>query len=254
MKTNFIGKNFTEEIEYEKPKEDISKWRHIGDGMLMNIETGEVKEIKPKTDEFRSDRSTSRSLRKINHLIFQNFFPECETVYSIDFTYAKQPENYEQFQKDLTKLKRRLQRIDPDVRLIIVKEKGCSDNYHGHMIATHIYLTKESFTHIWGLGSQIEFKIINSNEDLLYKSIYLTNIAKEYAKSYVKRINARTFPAHKKLYMATKNLRMPESVTSEKPLDRTNTTTVLSTPDLKYRRTRIKFETFKYNDDNEKVA
>ena len=247
--TKFDGKNYLEEIEYNQPKSDISIWRHIEGGKLLNIQTGEIKDIKTKIEDCRSDKSTNRSLRNINLLIQNNFNAEKETTYSIDFTYRKQPENYDEFQKDLTKLKRRLKRIDQNVKLIIVKEKGKSNNFHGHMIISHIYLTKDSFKRIWGLGDQICFQIINSNEDLIYKSIYLTNVADEYAKSFIKKVNARTFPPHKKLFMKTSNLIMPESITSDKPVDRSNTTTILLTPESKYRKTKIKFETFKYNDD-----
>lgn len=245
--TKFGNKNYFQEIEYPKPKNDINSWRNIGNSKIKNIRTGEIRELKHKKVNIRNYKSTQKSLQKINLLILNNFDPDVEIVYSIDFTYRKQPENYDRFQKDLTSLKRKLKKISNDVKLIIVKETGKSNNYHAHMIISNIFLNKEIFKTIWKLGDQIKFQIIRTNEDLIFKSSYLTDIAKEYEKSFIKRINSQNFPPHKKLYMTTSNLIMPKSFVSELPLDRTGTETVLKTPEEKSKRTKIKFETFKFN-------
>lgn len=245
--TKFEGKNCFEEVEYPKPKNEISAWRNIGNNQSKNIITGEIRDFNPKSLSIRSLKSTIKSLRTINLLILNNFNPDNEIVYSIDFTYRTQPKDYDAYQKDLTKLKRKLKKIRNDVKLIIVKEIGKSNNYHGHMIISNIFLNKEIFKTLWKLGDQIKFQRIVSNEDLIFKSIYLTNIADEYEKSYIKKINGQNFPAKKRLYMKTKNIVMPESITSDIPLDRTGTTTIIKTPDEKSKRTKIKFETFKFD-------
>lgn len=244
--TKFENKNCFQEIEYPKPKNNINMWRNIGNSKIQNVCTGEIREFKPKNTNTRNYKSTQKSLQKINLLILNNFDPDYEIVYSIDFTYRQQPENYERFQKDLASLKRKLKRISNDVKMIIVKEIGKSHNYHAHMIISNIFLNKEIFKTIWKLGDQIKFERVLTNNDLIFKASYLTNIAKEYEKSFIKRINSQNFPPHKKLYMTTSNLKMPKSIVSEIPLDRTGTKTILITPEEKSKITKIKFETFKF--------
>lgn len=178
---------------------------------MLDKETRKITEFKPSENKGQNKKSVASTLLRINEYIKNNFLEYLGTdkVYSVDLTFSVQPKTYNEFNNCLKNFIRKLRRMNKDVKYIIIKEIGDNGGYHAHAIIAEIELTKEIVQKKWTYGQQIKFKIPKTDEDLLYKASYLTNITGDSKAAKRKSQNQIYFPAKKHLYFYSKNLEPP---------------------------------------------
>lgn len=212
---------------------------------MRDTATGEIKEFKPSENKGKNIKSAAVTLLRANELIKNNFLEYLETdkVYSIELTFSVQPKTYDEFNKCVKNFIRKLRRMNKDVKYMIIKEKGQNGGYHAHAIIAEIELTKEVVQKKWKYGQQIEFKIPRTEEDLLYKASYLTNITGDSESAQCKKENLINFPARKHMYFASKNLEPPEFKDGEPSQEIEKI--IFETPEKKRRRLKGGYKTYK---------
>lgn len=184
---------------------------------MIDKETGEIIEFKPSVNKGQNKKSVAATLLNINEYIKNNFLEYLGTdnIYSIDLTFSVQPKTYDEFNNCIKNFTRKLRRKNKDVKYIIIKEIGNNGGYHAHAIIAEIELTKEIVQKKWTYGLQIKFQIPKTEEDLLYKASYLTNITGDSKAAKSKRQNLIYFPSGKHLYLASRNLDPPVFIDGE---------------------------------------
>ena len=245
----YAGGTVFEEVSANKNVTQISDWRKVSDGQMVNIFTGEVKDIKKSETKGDNLRSVAISLNKGKDYALNNFCNKKE-VYSIDFTYSYEQKWYEKFSSDIKKLVKEIQKINKDAKIIIFKEVNQNGVYHGHMLLTDAYITEAMFREFWTDGDEIKFSIMTKDIDVIRKINYLTNISGNTKKSLKKRNAYKNFPSNKRLYYKTSSLDTNIKITNGK-LDKTNLETVLKTPDEKASKTGISYGTYIKPDDED---
>lgn len=245
----YAGGTVFEEVSANKKVTQLSDWRKVSGGQMVNIYTGEVKDIIRSETKGDNLRSVAISLNKGKDYALNNFCNK-KKVYSIDFTYSYEQKWYDKFTADLKKLVKNIQKINKDVKIIIFKEVNQNGVYHGHMLLTDADITEAMFRELWTEGDEIKFSIMKSDRDVIRKVDYLTNISGNNRKSMKKRNAYKNFPSNKRLYYKTSNLDTNIKITNGK-LDKTNLETVLKTPDEKASKTGISYGTYIKPDDKE---
>lgn len=205
---------------------------------MINTETGEIIQFKPSVNKSQNIKSVAATLLHANELIKNNFLEYLGTdkIYSVDLTFSVQPNTYDEFNTCVKYFIRKLRRISKDLKYIFFKETGEDGKYHAHAIIAEIELTKEIVQEKWVYGQQIEFQIPQTDEDLLYKASYLTNITGDSDSAKRKKENLIHFPARKRMYFSSKNIKPPE-FKKGKPKEKIEKV-ILETPE--YKRKRLK--------------
>ena len=179
------------------------------DDKIKKKKTGEVRPYNRPVTKSQCLESARVSLLHANELIKYNFL-RYDKVYSVDLTFSKPLESYEEFHMCIKNYTRRLKRMYKEIKYVFVKEVGVSGRFHTHAIMWAPNLSESVIRSKWKYGEQVCVQVLKTNDDLIYKASYLTNITGFSESACKKRNNLIYFPAYKHLYLASKNLEKPK--------------------------------------------
>lgn len=234
--------NIMQTVETNEPKNSIGRFRREGEDTMTDINTGEKVRRNKSPNKRKAIKSVRHSMRYAYDVLKNNFL-KYDKVYSIDATFAENPKSYEEYMRKLNNFTKRLRHRDENVKYMIFKEIGSRGRYHAHIIIADMEMTKPLFQSLWGYGQKMAFNIMETEEDILYKGMYLTNYSGDSDISLEKLDNLTGFPIDKHLYISSKNLKKPEYTKGEPDL--TDCETIFETPDSKANRLNFKMTTYK---------
>ncbi len=209
-----------------------AKIKRLNKTQYVEIDTGEVKEYKPRGKGTSSRRDNPESLartgRKTKELIICNFVDKSRTQY-ITLTYNEHIFDYKQASKDFNAFVKNIRRHyckNNKMQYVVVQEEHYDSAFHFHCV---FYWEKEypqdmvkNLDNLWSKGVAVH-RPIKDNSDILFIAAYLVSgffdngkkadkndIAKvKDEKAAIKNARLENLPAYKRAVKHSKNMFVP---------------------------------------------
>ncbi|MCL2605255.1 MAG: hypothetical protein FWD90_12315 [Defluviitaleaceae bacterium] len=153
----------------------LYKIKRLPDNKYLNMETGAIKEYKISEHRGHSIESTKRTMKKLRHLINNNFTGASNELF-VTLTYAENITDTERLYLDFKLFMMRLKRKYPDVEYLSVVEPQGRGAWHCHVLLKftqrdEIFIkNNDILAPMWGQG----FTSIKSLKEVDNIGAYLT--------------------------------------------------------------------------------
>jgi len=214
---NYICGHVIETTILERVNGAALNWRKLDKDMMINIETGEVKEIQHNSNR-DSKESLRQTIKKLRMIINANFFGAKNELF-ITLTYAENMQDtkrlYKDFDKFMKKLKRRFKDLQFEyIACVEPQERGA---WHVHLLlkadVEELYIENELIAELWGQGFTKTQRLLQVDNVGAYLSAYLINDGdKKGQRLYY-------YPAGVNIYRCSKGIRRPKVLIGDMCID-----------------------------------
>lgn len=224
---NYVCGHIVESVELESlgSIKVIGNYRKISKDRIVNIDTGEiidVKHAKTRADQMQVIR---RSIRKLRMIINANFFGEDNELF-ITLTYAENMTDLKRLYKDFNKFVKRLKYRYKDYgfEYIAVPEPQLRGAWHLHLLLKamnkgYLYISNDEIAELWSHGFTKTERLKGVDNIGAYVSSYLTNIYNEDTGTKAKGARLYLYPVGMNLYRCSRGIKRPEIVVGDIGLD-----------------------------------
>lgn len=171
------------EVVYSRANGGIGQYRRINKDEMVNLETGEIIEVKHGATRKDNIDSLRKTISRGRLMINANFQAE-ENELFITLTYRENMQDTERLYKDFKrfwqKLKRRYK--ETEFRYITAIEPQERGAWHLHVLVKALnqdwlFISKEIIRELWGQGEIVDVRRLTGKVDNVgaYVSAYLTN-------------------------------------------------------------------------------
>lgn len=171
------------EVVYSRANGGIARYRRLDKDCMVDLETGEVIEVKHGDSRADNMRSLRETIKRGRLLINANFVAE-ENELFITLTYRENMQDTVRLMKDFEKFWKKLKRRyrETDFRYITAVEPQERGAWHLHVLVKALnqdwlYIPKEIIRDLWGHGEIVDVRRLTGKVDNVgaYVSAYLTN-------------------------------------------------------------------------------
>ncbi|MCL2500311.1 MAG: hypothetical protein FWE90_08240 [Defluviitaleaceae bacterium] len=165
---------------YHEPT-GLNKIKKLTDNKYINLETKEIKEYKTSEHRGHSIESTKRTLKRLRHLINNNFHGEPNELF-VTLTYKENMTDTKQLYNDFKIFIKRLKRKYPDVEYLSVVEPQGRGAWHCHVLIKFtnresIYINNNNIlAPMWGHGFTKITNISEVDNIGAYLTAYLSDL------------------------------------------------------------------------------
>jgi hypothetical protein len=216
---NYICGHVVESVEVLFLPAMVDKYRKLDKNRMVDIETGEIIDVKHAKTRAEQTESLRRSIRNLRMVINANFFGESNELF-ITLTYAENMQDLKKLYRDFEVFYKRLKRKYKGYgfEYIAVPEPQLRGSWHLHVLLKamdkeYLYIpNNEVIAELWGQGFTKTERLKEVDNVGAYVSSYLTNLYDEDTGVKSKGARLYLYPTGMRLYRCSRGIKKPETV------------------------------------------